>query len=166
MAVLAVVSSIYWFLQQAQQAGVVEVTEQPSEDIIVFETVDGEELTIEDILSQGKPVVIYFFATWCPTCERDLKALDEVYREEAVRVNVLIVGFDPTETPEQIRAYKESRNYIWPFVEYNKDAIIKYKVVTQSTKIGISKEGEVVFSEGFGALTKDDWKDLFQRLGS
>ncbi len=136
-----------------------------SEDVI-FRTVEGTELTVQDLLSQGKPVVIYFFTTWCPTCERDLKTLDEVYREQAGRVNVLVVSFDPSETAEQIKTYKEKRNYTWPFAEYNEDAIVKYKVVTQSSKIGISRNGEVVFSQGFGFLGTEEWRELLQQLTS
>jgi hypothetical protein len=78
----------------------------------------------------------------------------------------LIVGFDPSETPEQIQAYKISRNYTWQFVEYNKDAIIEYKVVTQSTKIAINQEGEVVLKEGFGTLSKIEWQEILQRVST
>ena len=52
----------------------------------------------------------------------------------------------------------------WPFAAYNKDAITGFKIVSQASKVGISLEGEVVFTEGYGVESVDGWKDLFREL--
>jgi|GEM_PF-5311850 len=35
-------------------------------------TIDGETISLEQSLADGKPVVVYFTASWCPTCARKL----------------------------------------------------------------------------------------------
>lgn len=160
VVVIAVVSySAYEFLLSPDQP-------PTNSEGIIFKTVEGVELTVDDLLSENQGVLIYFFTTWCPTCEQDLKALNETFQDQEWQVKVLIVGFDPIETLEQIQAYKISRNYTWQFVEYNRDAIIEYEVVTQSTKIAINQEGEVVLKEGFGTLSKIEWQEILQRVSS
>ena len=131
---------------------------------IVFTTTDGDEVTIDDLLAEKKPLVIYFFATWCPTCRKDLENLNATHPQYEEEISVLVVGFDPTESLDKIRDYKEGRNYPWPFAAYNKDAVTEFKVVSQASKVGISLEGEVVFTQGYGVVSEDGWKDLFREL--
>ncbi len=131
---------------------------------IVFTLTTGDEVTIDDLLTDEKPLVIYFFATWCPVCRRDLENLNATHPQYAEEISVLVVGFDPTESMDKIRDYKEGRNYPWPFAAYNKDAITGFKIVSQASKVGISLEGDVVFTEGYGVVSVDGWKDLFREL--
>ncbi len=131
---------------------------------IVFTTTDEDEVTIDDLLAEEKPLVIYFFATWCPTCRKDLENLNATHPQYEEEISVLVVGFDPTESLDKIRDYKEGRNFPWPFAAYNKDAVTEFKVVSQASKVGISLEGEVVFTQGYGVVSEDGWKDLFREL--
>ena len=133
-------------------------------DGIVFETVDGNEISLDELLSKGKPLLIYFFTTWCPTCESDLKSLNQTYGGFEDSVEVLVVGFDPTESLEKIKGYKEARNYMWLFAGYNEVAITRFQIVTQSSKVGLDADGEVVFSEGFGVVSNEGWLGLLQKL--
>jgi thiol-disulfide isomerase/thioredoxin len=139
--------------------------EPPNGDMeIVFTTTDGDELTIDDLLADEKPLIIYFFATWCPTCRKDLENLNATHPQYKEEISVLVVGFDRTESLDKIRDYKEGRNYEWPFAAYNSDAVTEFQVVSQASKVGISLEGEVVFTRGYGVMSGDGWKDLFQEL--
>jgi thiol-disulfide isomerase/thioredoxin len=131
---------------------------------IVFMTTDGEGVTIGDLLADEKPLVIYFFATWCPTCRKDLENLNVTHPQYEDEISILVVGFDPTESLDKIGDYKEGRNYPWPFAVYNKDAITEFKIVSQASKVGISLNGEVVFTQGYGIVSKEGWEDLFLRF--
>ena len=139
--------------------------EPPTGDMeIVFTTTDGDEVTIDDLLADEKPLIIYFFATWCPTCRKDLENLNATYPQYEEEISVLVVGFDRTESLDKIKDYKEGRKYEWPFAAYNSDAVTEFQVVSQASKVGISLEGEVVFMRGYGVVSEDGWKDLFQEL--
>ena len=121
-------------------------------------------MTIDDLLLAEKPLVIYFFATWCPICRMDLENLNATYPQYEDEISVLVVGFDPTESMGKIRDYKEGRNYPWPFAVYNEDAITGFKIVSQASKVGISLEGEVVFIKGYGVVSGEGWEELFREL--
>ncbi len=77
---------------------------------------------------------------------------------------MLVVGFDPSENIDMIRQYKESKEYSWIFAEYNKEALLHFKVITQSTKIGINTKGNIVFNEGYGVTDNDGWRRMLERL--
>ena len=126
---------------------------------IILETTNGEHLSIEEI-QDGKPLAIYFFATWCPVCNQNLMALNQTYKEFDDKVNFLVIQFDPTETPEQIDEYKENKNYEWPFAYYSQKAITEFKVVTQTSKIVIDVDGNVCYFDGFGLITQDEWSRI------
>ena len=44
-------------------------------------TLGGEQVLFSEILAQGKPVVVEFWAGQCPVCRRGLPEVEEVYRE-------------------------------------------------------------------------------------
>jgi thiol-disulfide isomerase/thioredoxin len=135
-----------------------------AKDAFILNNVNGGQVSLAGLQKNNKPVLMYFFATWCPTCERDLRSLNSVYEKYQGKVEVIVVGFDPTETPEQIKQYRQSRGYTWTFVEYSKDALLHYKVLTQSTKIGIDAKGNEIFRDGYGVLNADDWTARLDKL--
>lgn len=47
---------------------------------------------------EGRPVVLNFWATWCPPCRREMPALDAVYRDYR-EAGLLVVGVDVGEGP-------------------------------------------------------------------
>ena len=46
---------------------------------VIYE--DGTEVTSASLIENGKPVFMFFAATWCPGCARELAELKEVYPE-------------------------------------------------------------------------------------
>jgi thiol-disulfide isomerase/thioredoxin len=140
--------------------------EPPEEQPLVFEIIDGEKVSLDDLLSEGKPLLLYFFTTWCPTCKKDLENLNETYADYKEDVNVLVVGFGPTENEAKLRDYKDRKNYIWPFALYNKEAITRLKIVTQASKVGFYENGDTAFSEGFGVVGIPEWRDFLDQLAA
>ena len=132
--------------------------------MILFTLTTGDKVTIDDLLTEEKPLVIYFFATWCPTCRRDLINLNATHPQYEDEISILVVGFDPTESLDKIKDYKEGRDYPWPFAVYSSEAVTEFQIVSQASKVGISLEGEVVFTRGYGVVSEDGWKDIFQEL--
>ena len=39
-----------------------------------------------------------------------------------------------------------------------------FKIVSRASKVGISLDEEVVFTEGYSVVSVDGWKDLFREL--
>lgn len=64
-----------------------------------------EQAHFNQLLSQGKPVVLHIHADWCPTCRAQDAVLDELmHLPEFKNLPVLRVNFDKEKTV--LRAYK------------------------------------------------------------
>jgi len=66
-----------------------------------FDTPDGTKLAMASL--GGHPVVLNFWATWCPPCVREMPALDRFAREHAAR-GWRVVGL-AADKPEAVRAF-------------------------------------------------------------
>ena len=60
-------------------------SDQPVADIwsMRFETPDGGELALAAL--RGRPLILNFWATWCPPCVRELPLLDRFQKEQQSR---------------------------------------------------------------------------------
>jgi len=147
-----------------EQAMQKEPPQAMAKEAFTLRNVNGDQISLAELQKSGKPVLIYFFATWCPVCEKDLRSLNSTYQKYQGKIEVVVVGFDPTETSEQISQYRQSRGYMWAFAEYNKDALLHFKIITQSTKIGLDAKGNEVFRDGYGVLSGSDWAARLDKL--
>ena len=147
-----------------EQAMQEEPPQAMAKEAFTLRNVNGDQISLAELQKSGKPVLIYFFATWCPVCEKDLRSLNSTYQKYQGKIEVVVVGFDPTETSEQISQYRQSRGYMWAFAEYNKDALLHFKIITQSTKIGLDAKGNEVFRDGYGVLSGNDWTARLDKL--
>ncbi len=58
----------------------------------------------------GKPVVVNFWATWCPPCLREMPLLQSLHEQG----EVLVLGINAGEPVEVVGAYLESRGIAYP----------------------------------------------------
>jgi thioredoxin 1 len=63
-----------------------------------------DESFAEQVLGSEVPVLVDFWAQWCPPCHRLAPAVDRLAEEYAGRARV--VKMDADENPETIRAYR------------------------------------------------------------
>lgn len=65
-------------------------------------TLDGNEITLADL--RGKPVILNFWATWCPPCRREMPALEVIWQQHS-RGDVMVLGVDQGESVSQVSEY-------------------------------------------------------------
>src|SRR3989338_6657863 len=67
-------------------------------------TIDGKIVSLESF--NGTPVLLYFFATWCPYCAQDFDALSSLYLDYESDVHILAIDMDLGEDKKTIEAYQ------------------------------------------------------------
>lgn len=105
----------------------------------------------------GNATVLFFMATWCSTCRSKAPALAAVHADHAAHgARFYSLDFDPTETPAQIRAWKERFGQPWPHgVDPDLSVQRTFGVTSQSSVVVLDAQGRVVRQWGYGAVTED-----------
>ena len=111
---------------------------------LVGQTLDGRTLTLEQL--RGKPVLVTFWATTCPSCVEEIPHLIELYRElnpKGLEIIGVAMAYDP---PEQVRAMARQRQIPYPIVLDSKERIAREfdNVQLTPTSVLVSPEGRIV----------------------
>ena len=99
--VLAVmVLAIHWTIASAQQLPPTPTLEQVKSEKFMVQTVNGKKVQLNKLLSEGKPIVLDFWATWCGPCRQEIPHLVELadqYKKEGLIVIGLTVEDSQTQ---------------------------------------------------------------------
>ena len=131
---------------------------------IIYE--DGTEVTSTSLIENGKPVFMYFAASWCPGCTRELAELKEVYPEFTDDIVFISVGGDPTETMSELVKYKERHSHPWTVAKPLGQMIADLKVTSQSTKIAFNSAGVITYRDGYGKGNREVWAKWMENEGA
>lgn len=111
---------------------------------LVGQTLDGRTLILEQL--RGKPVLVTFWATTCPSCLEEMPHLIELYRElnpKGLEIIGVAMVYDP---PEQVRMLARQRQIPYPIVLDTQAQIAREfdNVRLTPTTVLISPEGRIV----------------------
>jgi len=147
--------------QSNQADAQAELEEAPEFEVT---TIDGETISLQTSLDEGKPVVIYFTASWCPICAQNWPVLSEVYPEFEDRLTLVAISIDPTDDEETIRALAEEEGFRFPATKGIPDIMMDYGVDSQATTVGVNRDGNIEFRRNKVALSADEYRELFTQL--
>lgn len=126
---------------------------------------DGSEVTSASLIENGKPVFMFFFTTWCPSCARELAELKEIYPEFTDDVVFIPVGVDPTESISDLIKHKDQNGHPWTIAKPLDQMIADLKVTSQSTKIAFNSSGIITYRDGYGKGSKEIWTNWMKNSG-
>ena len=126
---------------------------------------DESEVTSASLIENGKPVFMFFFTTWCPSCARELAELKEIYPEFTDDVVVISVGVDPTESISDLIKHKDQNDHPWTIAKPLDQMIADLKVTSQSTKIAFNSSGIITYRDGYGKGSKEIWTNWMRNSG-
>ncbi len=113
-------------------------------------TIAGEAFQLSAV--RGRPVVLNFWATWCPPCRAEIPHLESAWRERGGAV--MFVGVDVGESPGQVAAFAEEFGMTYPVPLDPRSEIARlYHVVAFPSTFLIDSDG-VIRDIDFGAVNK------------
>lgn len=142
------------------QAGPAPITEAPTLDDQPQETAasvvnyapdfevldkDGNSVKLSDF--RGKPVVLNFWATWCPPCKAELPDFDEAAATYGDKVHFLMVNLTDggRDTVDGVKAFVAENGYTFPvYFDTTYSAANAYRVYSIPTTYLINADGEII----------------------
>ena len=131
----------------------------------IIKTIEGKEIRLSNF-KENRPVLLYFWASWCPYCSQDFDVAKNVYPKYADKVTFLAIDLDPNENAELIRKYKDRKGLNGvDFAEADTRILSDYSVIYTTTKYAVGKSGAIVY-KGSGVLSEEQWEILLNGLAT
>ncbi len=117
---------------------------------------EGKEFSFSSI--KGKPAILFFWTTWCPYCQKELKQLEDS-RQELSENGVELIAIDAQEPADKVKKFFGSRRFSFKvLLDTDGEVSQSYGVMGVPTYAFIDKEGRIV-STSHSFLQKE-YKDL------
>ncbi len=142
-----------------EKSGVTRVN-KPAPDF-TLELFNGEEVVLSQYL--GTPVVINFWASWCPPCHEEAILIENMwqsYRDQGI----FFVGVDIQDTEQDAMAFLENFNITYPNgLDLDGHITIDYGVIGLPVTFFINSDG-IVEGRWVGAIDHDRLHQWVQYL--
>jgi thiol-disulfide isomerase/thioredoxin len=105
----------------------------------------GNEVKLSNLA--GKPVVLNFWASWCPPCKSEMPEFNKVYEELGGEVTFMMVDLvdGARETAETGAAYVAEQGFTFPvYYDTSGEAASAYGVSAIPSTVFIDKDGNAV----------------------
>ena len=115
----------------------------PKIDIANLEVVDDTSAKFDIKSLKGKKVIVSFYASWCPDCLKELKALNQIKNDKLSGVEVLAIT---DETMEKLISFKTKKQYPFTFLKLSK-SFNDLKIFSIPTVYLLNTKGEIVYEK-------------------
>lgn len=103
---------------------------------------------------RGKPVVLNFWASWCPPCKGEMPDFDAMYEKYGDSVQFMMVNLTDgaQETVDSAYAYIEDNGFSFPvYYDTELNAAIAYQVMSVPATYFVDAEGRLI-AKASGAI--------------
>jgi cytochrome c biogenesis protein CcmG, thiol:disulfide interchange protein DsbE len=109
-----------------------------------IKTQNGEDFTL---LQQKKPVLVHFWATWCPPCVKELPEMQKLYDElQSTKSDLEFIAICISDTEEEMNSFMQKNNYTFAcgLDSAGEKIANSYEIQGVPTSMIISPEGKVL----------------------
>lgn len=138
--------------------------EYPDAVDFTVKTAEGISASLSDFA--GKPVIVNFWATWCPPCKAELPYFQEAYEKYGSQIQFMMVNLidGSRETDTTVQNFIKETGYTFPLF-YDRDgfASMAYEIYSIPVTLGITAEGKLKYQK-IGSLPQADLEEIVAGL--
>lgn len=113
-------------------------------DFTLKEVTSGNQVSLSDYA--GRPVVLVFWTTWCPYCEREMSVLKSTYNAYQ-DAGLVILAINEADSASDVRSYRKSHSLDFPvLLDPKRKAGGLYKVASYPMHVFINRSGQAVYT--------------------
>lgn len=114
---------------------------------VTIETLDGKPVDLSTLIGK-KPVLIEFWATWCPLCEALFPKLEAAHRRYDGKADVVIIAVAVNQSKRSIQRHLERHPMPFASVYWDTDgrATRAFQAPSTSYIVGLDVTGKVVYT--------------------
>ncbi|MEZ8629353.1 protein disulfide oxidoreductase [Vibrio lentus] len=105
---------------------------------IVGQSIQGEDIDVIELSKSGKPVIVYFWATWCSACKLVSPTVNSFSDSHQVVSVALSSGPD-----ERVQHFLDAKEYDFPVINDLSGSISRSWGVNVTPSIVIIKDGKI-----------------------
>jgi len=87
---------------------------KPANLAFVLTDMNGVQVRLADL--RGKVIVVHFWATWCPTCAAEMKALEALQQAHGAR-GLQVLGVSIDDSPDRMRDFARKQGITFPLIQ-------------------------------------------------
>lgn len=143
---------------RAQDSGIEIGTIAPA---AVLHTLDGKPVDLAQLVGKG-PVLMEFWATWCPSCKDLEPTMKAMHAKYGSKVKFVGVAVSVNQRPALVKRYVAKHKLPWTqYFDTKGNATGAYDVPATSYVVVIDKAGKVVYT-GLGG--KQDLEKAIKKV--
>lgn len=126
-----------------------------------LEDLDGREVSL--VSFRGRPVILHFWATWCPVCREEMPLLDQAARDRPGGLTVLAINLG--ERRAKVAEYARASGLSFPLLLDGRGKVAaRYGVLSLPITILVGPDGRIAGSLTMGSLTRERLAERLDRL--
>ena len=127
----------------------------------VFHLADGSTVDLRDY--RGRPVILNFWATWCPPCRQEMPDLVRLYQAHKDE-GLVILEINEAESEDAVRAFVQELPLPMPILLDSRGEVLDvYKSQSLPTSIFIDRQG-VIRVRWLGYMNADLMEENAQKI--
>lgn len=82
---------------------------------VKLKDINGKVIDTATLSNDGKPFIISFFASWCKPCNRELKAINEVYADwqDETGVRLVAISIDEAQNAQKVKPMVDAAGWVY-----------------------------------------------------